>query len=466
MRRLFAVATLVALTLGLLATPAQAQPAPRSFLILANGSSLPPGLEGRITAAGGAVSNRIPEVGIVVATGDDAFAARARRIAGVRSVVPNFRFQRIQPRMAEGVTLDYGNPPNSGDDDTLFDLQWGHDAIDAPEAWNAGYFGAGARVAVLDEGFDLDHPDLAENIVGSKSFVPGEEASAGYLLPDAFSHGTHVAGTIAAADNGLGVIGVAPKAELVLVKVLSEILGYGEFDWVIQGIVYAAGEADADVINMSLGGTLPRNGGCDTEGCFTAAETAELLVAISRATTYAHRQGTTIIASAGNDANDGDKDKALVHMPSDATHVISISATAPIGWATDPANTFLDNLASYSNFGQSAIDFAAPGGDFVYPGEEPCTIAGLTRPCWVFDFVFSTGSNPTPGLASYYWSVGTSMAAPHAAGVAALIIGKNGGSMHPAQVEAAMRRGADDLGKPGNDAAYGAGRVNAYQSVR
>jgi len=93
------------------------------------------------------------------------------------------------------------------------------------------------------------------------------------------------------------------------------------------------------------------------------------------------------------------------------------------------------------------VDFAAPGGDFVYPGEELCTVV-IQRPCWVFDLVFSTGSNLDPAIASYFWGAGTSMAAPHAAGVAALIIGANGGEMAPAHVEAALRAYAEDLGKP------------------
>ena len=173
-----------------------------------------------------------------------------------------------------------------------------------------------------------------------------------------------------------------------------------------------------------------------------------------------------MITSAGNEATDYDHNGPVVHMPSDGPNVISIAATAPIGWATDPGNIFLDNPASYSNYGQSVIDFAAPGGDSVYPGNESCTIAGLLRPCWVFDLVFSTGSNLNPALASYFWAAGTSMAAPHASGVAAIIIGKNGGSMHPAQVEAALLQSADDLGKPGNDDFYGNGRVNAYNAVR
>lgn len=115
--------------------------------------------------------------------------------------------------------------------------------------------------------------------------------------------------------------------------------------------------------------------------------------------------------------------------------------------------------------GQSVIDFAAPGGDYVYPGNESCTVGGLTRPCWVFDLVFSTGSNLNPGVTSYFWAAGTNVAAPHAAGVAAIIIGMNGGSMPPAQVEAAMAAAADDLGKPGNDGFYGAGRVNAGNAM-
>jgi subtilisin family serine protease len=342
-------------------------------------------------------------------------------------------------------------------------LQWGHDAVDAPEAWNAGYRGAGARVAVLDTGFDTDHVDLVPNINFdlSANFVPDESLT--YALPDPFSHGSHTAGTIAAADNAFGTIGVAPEAELVLVKVLGD-EGSGTFEAVIAGIVHAA-NVDADVINMSLGATLVKHGYLDDNGTpddpsddvwVTAREVAALKNALGRATTYAYQQGTTVIASAGNEAMDGDHTADVFHLPSDAPHVNSISATAPIGWATDPGNIFLDNPASYTNFGQSVIDFAAPGGDFVYPGNEDCTIAGVTRPCWVFDLVFSTGSDLDPNVARYFWGAGTSMAAPHASGVAAIIIGMHGGSAASAveRVEA-----ADDLASRATTSM--AGRVNA-----
>ena len=442
------------------------------YIIIASGDRLPADIAAQTKAAKGTVTALLSEVGLAMATSDDpGFATQAAKIAGVRSVVRDFRFRAFDPAPEQGVALDaaYGNPPSSGDDDKLFDLQWGHNAINAPEAWTAGYRGNGSRVAVLDNGFDIDHPDLAPNIdvAASRSFVAGEGVE--YALPDRFSHGTHVAGTIAAADNGLGIIGVAPEAKLILVKVLSD-KGSGSFSDVISGIVHAVRE-EADVINMSLGALIPRNGRFlddngtpnDPSDDFIVREmktTQELIVAISKATTYAHQQGVTLIAAAGNESINGNRDGNLVTMPADAPHVIAISATAPRGWALNPTAAFLDHLASYSNYGTPEIDLAAPGGDFSYSGFERATIAGITRFVRVFDLVYSTGS-----LNSYYWSAGTSMAAPHACGVAALVIGKNGGEMAPTRVEAVLRASADDLGKPGRDPSYGHGRVNAERAV-
>ncbi len=429
------------------------------YIIISASNQLPQGLESDVNKANGQIQNKLNEVGLATATSDDPeFATKAAKIKGVRSVVRDFEAQWYDPSKEQRVEFDpsFGNPPSSGDDDTRFDLQWGHDAIDAPEAWTAGHRGNGVKVAVLDTGFDLDHPDLAPNIIGQASFVPGEGPS--YALGNPFSHGTHVAGTIAAADNAFGTIGVAPEAKLLLVKVLPD-AGSGDFSWLLQGILYAVSE-EADVINMSLGAYLPRNG---ENGAYTK-EAQELIVAITRVTNYAYQKGVTIIAAAGNDAINGNKDQSGIHLPSGVPNVISISATAPVGWASDPT-TNLDVFTDYSNYGTADVAFAAPGGN-VWDGVlGNCTVAGLLRPCYVFDLVFSTGSSLIPGQALYYWSGGTSMASPHAAGVAALIIGKNGGSMPPSQVEAAMRASADDLGKPGKDPYFGHGRVNALRAV-
>ncbi|PVY42151.1 S8 family peptidase [Pontibacter virosus] len=450
------------------------------YLVLSTTDQLPAGLEGNVAAANGRVTSLLGGAGVAAVYSEDPdFIRKASRISGVRSVVRDLHIQWYNPDDMKVIELEaYGNPPSSGDKDLYFDLQWGHAAIHAPAAWNAGARGQGVRVAVLDSGFDLDHPDLAPNIdlSASRNFVVGEQLS--YALPGVGSHGTHTAGTIGAADNDFGIIGVAPEVELILVKVLRD-GGSGTFGWMMEGIVHAT-QQGADVINMSLGASLPRNGRFlndngtpdDPSDDFYENDTRavqELLLAIDRVTRYATRNGVTVIASAGNAANNGNADKSLMHIPSASSNVISISATAPRGWALAPSTTFMDNLASYSNYGTNDIHFAAPGGDFIFYyeqlGLQSATIGTLTRPAYVFDYVFSSGSNLDPSIASYYWSVGTSMAAPHAAGVAALIIGQNGGDMDPARVLAKMRATADDLGKPGRDPYYGYGRLNAHRAV-
>ena len=194
---------------------------------------------------------------------------------------------------------DFQNPPVSGDNDAWFDLQWGAQAIDLAGAWNQGYRGRGATVAVLDSGVSCQHPDIAANLLPeSTSFVPGEGVC--HPFNNAFNHGTHVAGIIAAPDNGTGTIGVAPEAKILAVKVLADATGSGSFGGIIQGIVYAA-DHGADVINMSLGikGGLPVNGP-------GANDVAELINATKRAVAYARKHNALTIVSTGNEAVDFD----------------------------------------------------------------------------------------------------------------------------------------------------------------
>lgn len=447
--------------------------------IIMSSTTLPADLESQVRSLKGNVKSLMSEVGIAVVTSSDPdFVAKAGKIKGVSTVIRDLEVQWFNPADEKIIEFNAettnGNPPFSGDDDTYFDLQWGHTAIKAPAAWSAGARGKGVRVAVLDSGFDTDHPDLVPNIDfnASRNFVDKEVLQ--YALDNVYSHGSHTAGTIAAADNGSGIIGVAPDAELILVKVVND-KGAGDFSAILNGIIYATHQG-ADVINMSLGVGLPRNGKYlhdngtpdDSSDDFIVSETKytqELINIFTKVTNYAAQRGVTLIASAGNDANNGNKDQSLVYIPAGAPNVISISATAPLGWALSPLTANLDFLASYSNYGTSDIDFAAPGGDMAYKGEEIVTVAGMTNPVFAFDLVFSAGSSLEPGKGGYYWSSGTSMAAPHAAGVAALIIGQNGGQMDPAQVKAVMRASADDLGKPGRDPFYGYGRVNAFKAI-
>ena len=214
----------------------------------------------------------------------------------------------------------------------FFHYQWGMDAINAPEAWNAGYTGNGARVFILDSGIDADNPDLAPNLNKSLSisFVPGEN----YNVKNGsfFSHGTHVAGIIAAADNSWGVIGVAPHAEIVAVKVLSEDSGSGEFSWINAGIVYAANNG-ADVINMSLGATFNRNGFYYDENDvlqkIPAVYLQNLILAQQRAVNYAFGKGAVIVTSAGNGGTNFDGNGSIFKLPAELQNVIAVSATAP-----------------------------------------------------------------------------------------------------------------------------------------
>ena len=335
---------------------------------------------------------------VVVESAYTDYATRAGKIQGIRSAVPDYTFQAEMPATTSAIDADFANPPASGDNDTRFDLQWGSQAIDVAGAWNQGYRGAGATVAVLDSGVSCSHPDIAPNLLlaQSTSFIAGEGVC--HPFNGAFNHGTHVAGIIAAPDNGIGTIGVAPQAKILAVKVLSD-TGSGNFGAIIQGIVYAA-DHGADVINMSLGvhGGLKVNG----QG---ANQVRELVNATKRAVMYARARNALTIVSAGNDAQDLDHSSGvkicdsdgscvvanLVSFPAELPGALSISATAPIGWAKAPTTTFLDNLASYSNYGASAISLAGPGGDAAYPGSENCTRAGITNPCWVFDLVFAPG---------------------------------------------------------------------------
>lgn len=464
-----------ALALAVPATAAGDSETTSEYIVLTHGNSVSAKQLGDIEGVGGTIEGVIPQIGLLTVSGDEDFAAAASSIRGVRSVSFNAVVDWL-PDNEPVVESHFGNPPTSGDDDLLFDLQWGHDAVNAPEAWEDGNRGSGATVAVLDTGFDLDHPDFVGQIQDSENFTE-EGTDASYTIDDVFSHGTHTAGTVAAADNAVGTIGVAPEAQLLLGKVLED-AGSGSFADVIAGIIWAA-DSDADIISMSLGARLERDGFLD-EGdpedpdddvFVTAREVAELVTAIDRATSYAHQRGSLVIASAGNDGEDYDHNGPVVHSPSDSPNVLSISATGPLGWAIDPS-TDLDVPAFYTNFGQSTIDFAAPGGnvdfsifcdtsmsgdpadDCVVP-DDLCTVGIVTSFCWVFDLVFSTGND------GWFWAAGTSMAAPHAAGVGAIIVGENGGDMKPSALERELSKRSDDLGKRGNDDFYGMGRVNA-----
>jgi len=496
------------------ATVSSSLAAPRnakSYIIDFTGNTLPANLAAQVAKAGGVLTTSIEQIGVAVATSNDPkFADRAVAIRGVFSVQPDPTVQWIQPeRVVEAGEVDVAEAGTVepaaifGTGETFRRAQWVPDAMSAPDAWDLGARGAGARVAVLDGGIRSTHIDIAPNldVARSRSFVP--DTAPGTFVPfnadfqrrrtppfpcdsvETFWHGTHVAGIIAApggpGNANLGTVGIAPSATIIGVKVLH--CGSGDFSWMLDAIVYAAtpiaeGGAGADIINMSLGAGFEHQAR-DTAGkairdtitgkvIHTARGAAQLARAIGKATSYAHQRGVTVIAALGNSKTNLDKTNDLMFLPAMAPHVIAVAATGPVGFAQGTTN--FDRPASYTNFGQSAVSFAAGGGDFVLPGNAVCALprnpaGSIVSFCWVFDLVMAPCRGSGASNGSYCWAAGTSMASPAVAGVAALIIGQHG-RIGPAGVEARLRASADDLGKPGNDDFYGGGRVNALRAIQ
>lgn len=454
-----------------------------SYIVVARGESLPESLRGDVRDLGGHITRELPQIGVAfVQAADSRFADQMSKVSGIQAVVPDMLMERDDPTTA-GEVLDHGSAVGAG----FFDaLTWGVDAVGAPAAWADGNRGAGVRVAVVDAGIDPTHPDLAPNLNAdlSASFVPCDvfmmncdgpwedwRITPGFY----FNHGTHVAGTIAGTGD-LGVTGVAPEAELVVIKACTEFADACFTSSIVSGLVYAA-DVDADIVNMSIGGLrrmrndfvkycrdeleLPANV-CGQAARFNATFQDDYvrgtILVYQRAFEYLHRQGTTLIVAAGNSAIDADRSGDIKLAFADFPQNISVSALGPLGWCLDPS-TSTDELAYYSNYGQSVIDFAGPGGSFLggsigAPFTDPCTVGPATVPAYVFDGVFSTIAG------GWGWASGTSMAAPHAAGVAALLIAANGGAMSPSDVESALKATAVDLGQPGHDAIYGYGKVS------
>lgn len=445
-----------------------------SWVIDLTGTSAPATLAADVAKAGGTLTASLDGAGLAIAQSDDpSFGARAQKIAGVRLVTQDRMVQWTAPNARDVEPVDAYDAAMGasvteqaaaiGSGETFRPIQWNVDAISAPAAWAAGYQGHGARVAVIDGGIYSAHIDVAPNldVAHSRSFVPGLAYNQDV---GTFWHGTHVAGIIAAPANNIGTVGVAPQATIIGVKALNN--GSGSFSWIINAIYYAAtpiaqGGAGANIINMSLGAGFKTS----DEGA------AQLKNALSKATTYAYQQGVTVVVAAGNDATDIDHTANLIFVPAQSAHVITVAATGPVGFAAGATN--YDHPASYTNFGQSAITLAAPGGDdisFNTFGLAVCSYKRLPagsglQYCYALDMVMAPcrGSVAT-SVSSYCWADGTSMASPAVAGVAALIVGKNGPT-DPSQVEAILRQSADDLGKPGNDDFYGRGRVNAARAV-
>jgi len=346
----------------------------------------------------------------------------------------------VEPVIVDYIALEPNDPYFKGTSLATYPHQWALknyknippwgrvDAdIDAVQAWDITTGSSNVIIAILDSGIpmqnnSLSHPDLNDS---SKIILGLDYIDDGSGIKDTLGHGTHVAGIAGAeTDNNTGVAGVAWSSKLMIIQVFDR-NGYGTDDAFKNGVIYAVDyyrnhPGTKMVINYSGGGA--------------ASQKKE------DAVIYANTYGVPIIASAGNDASSVIYPAAYA---SSYSNVIAVSAT-----------DHNDNLASYSNRG-SEITVAAPGG---YGGDENADDIFSTTPN--YSFVLEGSGTPQ----NYGYMAGTSMAAPHVSGLAALVFSINP-NYTASQLRDLIENNADDLGAPGFDNLYGYGRINALRTV-
>ena len=264
---------------------------------------------------------------------------------------------------------------------------WGYDAINIQESKNLGYTGKGVKIGIIDTGIKVDHPDL--HIAGGKSFVDGSTS-----YNDDKGHGTHVAGIIAALDNGIGAVGVAPDAQIYAIKALDS-SGYGNQSDIIKGIDWAI-EQQMDIINLSV-----------------TSSTATYL--LEEAVRKAYDQGILIVAASGNAQYSFAAGQGVLY-PARFSTVLAVGSVGTVD----------------SQLQRSSFSYFGPELDFVAPGED------------IYSTYIGVNSN------QYALETGTSMAAPFVSGVAALYL-----EAYPLLtidgIQARMESSAYDLGDAGRD---------------
>ncbi|PPK69687.1 S8 family serine peptidase [Actinokineospora auranticolor] len=434
--RLLAAAVVIAAAASVATAAGQATAAPAQvsaagaahFVVLGDEGRGLSAVEKAVRDSGGTVVKSWPQIGVVVASSDKAdFAKVVRTKRGVQGagatrnlaelVTPEPTTARIAAsadsarslEATESVVTNGGKGVPSDPGDPLSVNQWNLAAIKADKAHSISGGSRDVVVGVLDSGIEATHPDLAPNIDASRSVgctdqgVPNTSPAA--WAPTTSDHGTHVAGIIAAAKNGVGVVGVAPNVKLASIKVVDD----DQFiypEYAICGFVWAA-EHGVKVTNNSYF--------IDPWflWCRNDADQRAVVTAVTRAIDYSDRRGVVNVAALGNSnwdlshnitdsgsPNNGtpttrETGPECVNIPAETHGVVGVSATG------------VNNLKSYySNYGRTETEVAAPGGDRM---QVPGTPDANGR-------ILSTVVGGAWG-----YKQGTSMASPHAAGVVALI---------------------------------------------
>ncbi len=442
--------------------------------IVSFGAAVPSGFAARVQALGGQVLWVSAGSGLAAVSGLTTAAATAlARTPGIQEVDGDEGIPLDIPATTAPVTEgDAGVASNANPAAAVrYARQWNMRAVQADVAWAHGFLGSpSVTIFMLDSGIDYLHADLvgrvdlalSVDLLGTFFVNPGsgvvaftESDTVAKYFPgraaftDLFFHGTHTAATV--SSNAVRAAGITSGTTLVAVKVCAYI-NLCPFSSVLNGLIYAS-DNGADVVNLSLGGGFAKAG----NGRFVGL--------INRAFNYARSKGVTVVVSAGNEAADLDHDGNTYSTYCNTPSVICVSATGPTsdsnGVTRNGPWTDVDAPAYYTNYGRSAISVAAPGGNSSFG-------APLTPPATRDVFVWAACSQTSllvPGCIniSILGVQGTSMAAPHVAGTAALLVSILG--RNPGAIKTRIQQTADDLGAPGTDPFYGKGRLNVARAV-
>lgn len=379
------------------------------------------------------VVHEMPGVNYAVVRGSEKDVRRA-----VKDYAPDVEIE-LNPPASEPRAPETESSPT---DEPFYPLQWDKQVLDVPEAHEVTQ-GEGTRIAVIDTGIPESHPDFQESLNAglSRDFTgTGTHEPLGIQF-----HGTHVGGIAAADDNENGVVGIAPKSEVVDLRVFEQLNSGASFADILAAIVYSV-NVGCDVANLSLGAyPIPRQGLGQFYG--------DVLNSVM---TFANKEGTLLVIAAGNDTANLQKDKNLISLPNEGAQAVSVAATTSIGFLSDDLQNPGFAPASYTNYGTNAVTVAAPGGDTPEDGGVPDLVYSAI-PQAAADFFIGEGAAP------YAYLAGTSMAAPQVAGAAALVKSANP-NYNANQVEAALKRAADV--PDGYDKAfYGAGFLNVVDAL-
>jgi subtilisin family serine protease len=443
--RRLGILSIGALMMALVAAPVHAGSV-SSYIIETTNSNWPSNMGGMVTAAGGALKRSHPGFGVAQATSaDPAFATKMAATPGIQSVTLDTIVQWVPPVSAMQATVALSNPPAAAPNPQgafFYGCQWNMQQINAPGAWAQGAFGSpAAKVAVLDTGVDPNHIDLAGHVDLAESvseITPGTSPCGSVDETTTFDydfHGTFTSSQV--TGNLIGMAAMAPKTDVVMVKVLN-CVGSGLFSDVIAGIEYAAGLKDVQVLNMSIGAYFPKAGN------------DALIDAVGRAVLYARNHGKLVAVAAGNNSAQLSPFSANIDLPAQSPGATAVYATS-----------ITQTLASYSNFGGLVSFIGAPGGD------TPDPLAALPgcpiNPSLQSLVLGACSSAVCAGENFYLVGDGTSFASPLVAGLAAQIDGVHAECRNnPGEVEAVLAFSATPIG---SFLTYGFGEVNAGRAV-